>query len=1056
MSNFNGMIKRYPIPNKLNLFLITLLFLGILTGLRFAWSALFPTSESPRIVDGVLDMRGVELESSNSFYLEGEWDFYPRQLLSHQDLQSGSYQQQSIQVPGNWQEHLEPPLEHAYGYGTYRLRILIDPLEQPVSIWIKDIQASSKVEINGRHSGGSGKPAENAEAYTPKNMSYTVTYSVEETTELDILIQVANYDKSNSGGILRSPRFGSVAAIDHVRWYSIGFQLVTFILLMLHGIYAIILYFFNRQEKTLLLTSLLLLAVGLIIVSSYDHVLMLWLPINYTWAFKIRLISVVWQTFFILLLFRWFSSAAPHNPWLRMYTAALLAFTIFLIASPVSLIDRAIDYQLLHFFMLVPFAWFLFVLGTMIFRKSNDSDVIFLLLSAASIVSNLLWSLAGGAKDVTTVYYPFDIIASIIGFATYWFKKYFYTSRENVQLYEQLKREDKLKDQFLANTSHELRTPLHGIMNIAETIVTKEKEIGNMNSMKEMELLIQISRRMSHMLGDLLDVARLKEHRIQLELEPLRVQSVVPGVIAMLSFMMEGKPIKLHNHIPSSTPIVIADEKRLVQVLYNLLHNALKYTEEGSITISAETRDELLMIHISDTGVGMDEETQARIFLPYEQGAYGMSDGRGIGLGLSISKQLVELHGGTLTVRSEIGKGSVFSFYLPLAKESAAANAQDIDHPYSGAIDAGAAYAAAARSSSNDSVPASTESLPPLLGGGKVHILAVDDDPVNLSVLAGILSAEPYQLTVAHSAREALERLEKQSWDLLIADVMMPQMSGYELTKKVREQYSLSELPVLLLTARSQTADIYTGFAAGANDYVTKPVDALELKYRIRALITLKQSIHERLRMEAAYLQAQIHPHFLFNTLNSIMALSMIDADKMRSLVEAFSSYLRISFDFMNTEELVVLSHELELARAYLYVESERFGERLSVVWEVESGINPLLPPLTIQPLIENAVKHGLLSQSKGGTVYIGVARQEDGIRIEVRDDGKGMSQEKIRQLLSFSIKGRSGIGVANTNRRLFRWYGQGLTIHSKPHEGTTVSFVIPHRTKQPTVLETE
>lgn len=333
---------------------------------------------------------------------------------------------------------------------------------------------------------------------------------------------------------------------------------------------------------------------------------------------------------------------------------------------------------------------------------------------------------------------------------------------------------------------------------------------------------------------------------------------------------------------------------------------------------------------------------------------------------------------------------------------------------------------------------------PPLLNAGKANILAVDDDPVNLSVLVGILSTEHYNITTAQSAREALELLSTGQWDLLIADVMMPHMSGYELTQRVREQYSVSELPVLLLTARSQPADIYTGFMSGASDYVTKPVDALELQYRIRALTTLKQSINERLRMEAAYLQAQIHPHFLFNALNSIMALSEIDTDKMRKLGDAFASYLRISFDFLNTGQLVGLSHELQLAEAYLYIEKERFEDRLSVVWEVEPGIDLLLPPLSIQPLIENAVRHGLLSRNKGGTVSIRIARQSHFTLIEVEDNGKGMEEDKVNQLLHAAAKGRRGIGLFNTNRRLTQLYGQGLSIRSKPNEGTTVSFAIP------------
>ncbi|MBR2567607.1 MAG: response regulator, partial [Paenibacillus sp.] len=503
-------------------------------------------------------------------------------------------------------------------------------------------------------------------------------------------------------------------------------------------------------------------------------------------------------------------------------------------------------------------------------------------------------------------------------------------------------------------------------------------------------------------------------------------------------------PIQMRMDVDESIPAVLADEKRLVQILYNLIHNALKYTEAGMISVSAEVRNNRAVIHITDTGVGMSQETKERVFLPYEQGDYGIHDGRGIGLGLSICKQLVELHEGALTVHSELGQGSVFSFDLPLAGSLRPSMENREEWA-----------AATTRESTEDelrfllSSPAwqeqgQQESMPPLLTESSINILAVDDDPVNLKVLVGILSSEPYNVTTAHSAGEVLELLSTQQWDLLIADVMMPHMSGYQLTRKVRQLYSISELPILLLTARSQPADIYAGFLAGASDYVTKPVDALELKYRIRALIALKQSVHERLRMEAAYLQAQIHPHFLFNALNSIMALGEIDTEKMQDLGDAFASYLRISFDFLNTNEQVELSHELELVKAYLYIEQERFRDRLSVVWDVEPDLTVQLPPLSIQPLVENAVKHDVLSQSKGGTVYIRIARQDSCTLIEVIDDGKGMEKEQIDQLLNRALKGKNGIGVSNTHRRLVQLYGQGLAITSNTGEGTSVSFVIP------------
>lgn len=143
----------------------------------------------------------------------------------------------------------------------------------------------------------------------------------------------------------------------------------------------------------------------------------------------------------------------------------------------------------------------------------------------------------------------------------------------------------------------------------------------------------------------------------------------------------------------------------------------------------------------------------------------------------------------------------------------------------------------------------------------------------------------------------------QKEWDLVISDVMMPQMSGYELTQIIRQRFSMTELPVLLLTARSQPADIENGFLSGTNDYVTKPVDALELRSRVHALTSVKQSMHERLRMEAAWLQAQIQPHFLFNALNTVIALSQIDVNRMNKVLEAFSRLLRGKFQFDNINE---------------------------------------------------------------------------------------------------------------------------------------------------------
>jgi sensor histidine kinase YesM len=1022
-----------------------LVFLIVLLSLRVFWFQ-HSLGPAPTAVQGVLDLRGWDFSSKRTIQLNGEWELYPEALVLNEDMRSSGEGRQYIQVPGDWEGTIDEQTGSPSGYGTYRLRILADPLpDQPYTFWITDIQAASRLEINGEFAGEFGQLGESAAAYKPKSASYTASYNHAGTNEIELLVTVANFDNTIHGGIVKPIRFGTQAAVDTERWYSIGFQLVTFTVLLLHGVYAIVLFLFNPQQKAFLVFFLLLLAAGITIVSDHDKLLQLWLSLNYTWSFKIRLLSYMWLTFFMVLLARYFSDTPSGFTRFRLYAAVLGAYSAFIVAAPVTLVYYSYGFRVFSVLYMLPFIWFVYLIGKVARRK--EPDAFFLLVAATSIASSVIWGMISPYGKVSAIYYPIDIIAAIVGFSAYWFKRYVRNAQDNAKLNEQLRKSDKLKDQFLAQTSHELRTPLHAIMNIARTVANREKPVMGGRSLRDMELLVSISRQMSRLLDDLLDVVRLKEERIQLHRKPVHVQSVASGVMGMLVFMTDNKPIALQMDIPESMPPVLADEKRLVQIIQNLVHNAITYTNEGSVTMTAEAKDGMLFTYVTDTGSGMDEETLARIFLPYEQGTPGLDRSRGIGLGLSICKQLVELQGGTLTVRSEPGKGSEFSFTLPLAAVSeseSSSSAPAFGLPVEEEI-AAADRTGANRPSDGDKLVAASPlpDVSPPLAAGKIHILAVDDDPINLKVLSGILSAESYQVRTTTSPRQALELLATGQWDLVIADVMMPEMSGYELTRRIRERYAISELPVLLLTARSQPEDSYAGFQSGANDYVTKPVDALDLKYRIWSLAAVKQSLKERLRMEAAYLQSQIHPHFLFNTLNSIMALSELDTDKMRKLGDAFTSYLRISFDFLNAGELVGLSHELELVEAYLYIEKERFEERLTVVWEVEPDIELLLPPLTIQPLVENAVKHGVCSRVQGGTVRIRILRLQGAVHFEVQDDGRGMDEETVNRLLSRTTS-RGGIGLINTNRRLKQLYGKGLSVRSKPGEGTSVSFEIP------------
>lgn len=1016
-------VETYRMMTKRKLLLLIGTLIVALTSVRMLWIALQASPEHPRAVQGVLDMRGWDFQQSRPITLDGQWSFYPGRLIDPREAQTDASEAAFVAVPGNWKSSLSG--DSAVGYGTYRLRVLIDPhANQTFALRVQEITSSSEVWIDGAPLGHAGRPSESAETNIAGKKPYTATFSTARG-EIDIVIHAANFHNGRQGGIMRSLLFGETDAVNRHIDFSVGMQLLLCIVLLIHIVYACMIYAIGPRQSTLLQFSLLNMSMMLLTLLADDRLLLEWMQIPYDWYIRLA----HWSMLAInVAMVRFAAGLLPEYApvrFVRWYSWLHAAIALQILATPASVWSQ---FTFIYFLigLLAPVALFrLFMQATL--RKVEDS--VFLLAGATAIAINVVWSYLRTLDRLETYFYPIDLIVAFLSFAAFWFKRYFRTAARMERLARELQQANARKDDFLANMSHELRNPLHGILNIAQAVLDDNKKKLDDYSLRNMELLLSVGKRMSFQLNDLLDLTRLRESGIVLHKAGLRLPAIVSGVLAMLRFMTEAKPIRLINLVPDTFPRVLADENRLVQVLFNLVHNAVKYTKEGSITIRAAVEDGQARIFVEDTGIGMDEETQARVFQPYEQGDSGITAvGGGIGLGLSIAKQLVELHGGTIGVRSVPGKGSTFAFTLPLAEMS-----DEAEQGAAGTLPLLRANAAAA--SGAEAVPE------PEAKSGGAHILVVDDDPVNLSVLVGLLSSQHYEVVTAASAQEALSRLETKGWDLVIADVMMPQMSGYELTQAIRDRFSVSELPVLLLTARSRPEDIQAGFRSGANDYVTKPVDAVELKARVRALTELRSSVRERLRMEAAWLQAQIQPHFLFNTLNSIAALSELDLDRMNKLLDSFGSYLQTSFAFANTDSLVPIQHELNLVRCYLYIEKERFDDRLTVVWEADPNISLRIPPLSIQPLVENAVRHGVLQRERGGTVRIRIADCEAYAEIAVADDGVGMDEETLSGLLAPRSESKRGIGLLNTERRLKQLYGRGLHIESRPDQGTTVTF---------------
>ncbi len=445
---------------------------------------------------------------------------------------------------------------------------------------------------------------------------------------------------------------------------------------------------------------------------------------------------------------------------------------------------------------------------------------------------------------------------------------------------ESLKRVDKMKDEFLANTSHELRTPLNGMIGIAESLI--DGAAGDLSEVttRNLSMIVLSGKRLATLVNDILDMSKLNNQQLILQLKPVDLWQNVELVMALSRPLVKDKVLQLINEVDERLPLVYADEKRLQQIMHNLIGNAAKFTEQGSIQVYAEIEDDKIAVTIEDTGIGIPEDKLEDIFRSFQQvDASTAREYGGTGLGLSITKHLVELHGGIIQVDSQVGKGTRFTFTLPFSpiqqrveqdaiREASVTNMNTFAHSHVEFLPT------ASESTRMEQQSYNNEAL---------RILVADDEPVNLQVMVNQLGLQKYQVDTACNGMDALDKIQKgDPYHLIILDVMMPKMTGYEVCRILREEHTMFELPILMLTAKNQPEDIIVGLEAGANDYLSKPFDKRELLTRVQTLLTLKQAVQDAItnaqRFESEREKRKLSEtlRIVTNTLSSTLNLSEV------------------------------------------------------------------------------------------------------------------------------------------------------------------------------------
>ena len=374
------------------------------------------------------------------------------------------------------------------------------------------------------------------------------------------------------------------------------------------------------------------------------------------------------------------------------------------------------------------------------------------------------------------------------------------------------------KSDLLANVSHELRTPLNVIMGNLQLL-----QAGRFGRVEEglrapLHSVEASSQHLLDLISDLLDASKASAGMLTLEKGPVDVTRLVESVVSLMRVSAEAKKLNLTVELHHRTELITGDELRLKQILINLLSNAVKFTPEGgTVTVRVEetAQPPELQLHVSDTGIGIHPDDQGRIFLDFEQGEH-VSHSGGTGLGLPIALRLATMHGGDLTLVSEPGRGSTFTFRLPISRPAPLSPAPAASPPAD---------------------PQSPEARPVPPGA---LILAVDDFELNLEILSVYLEGEGYRVIQATGGEAAIAQAQQHRPDLILMDVKMPGIDGLEAIRRLKADPKTRDIPVISLTAFAAESDTKRCLEAGAADYLSKPIDFAELGRKLTRHLTAR------------------------------------------------------------------------------------------------------------------------------------------------------------------------------------------------------------------------
>jgi signal transduction histidine kinase len=755
--------------------------------------------QGPLARHGLLDLRNLDF-FGNSFALNGEWGFYWDRLVPPDSVSTPP--QTYVPYPVLWKDlTVDGRPVPSIGCATYTLTVLLPHRRPRIGLEVPDTYCSFRLYVNGVLQTEDGLPATSKEKATPFWATRNIALPPGEPDTLVFVMQIANYWHAR-GGPYKNILIGDKDELFLKKNRDAAYDFMMAGCMFMGGLFFLGLFVFSSHDKTILYFSLFCIVFSYRMVGTQHYALhSLFSALNWFVTIRIEYLTLS----LAMALFCAYTRKLYPEDINAMATNTLigvcLVYSAVVLVTPTIVFTRLLIGFLGTMFFCIAYSMYVFLRAA---RHRRSGSAFALASTAVMLFIGLVMNLH---------YFQFIKewrIVLFISYILFFFLQSLALSHRFAQSFRQAawlaQQGLRSKSEFLSTMSHEIRTPLNAVIGMTHLMLRNEPRS---DQKEDLGVLLFSANNLLSIVNNILDYNKIEEGKIGFEHIPMDLSAIARNIVAGLKNAADERGIILRADIdPRLTKKVMGDPTRTSQVINNLVHNAVKFTKVGSVRLSVNVEEVVqekvtMTIKVADTGIGIAPEKHGVIFDRFTQADSSTSRSYGgTGLGLAITKKILEMQGVALQLESEPGKGSTFFFTQT--------------------FDCGKEIVTEDR----DALPSPDQEQ--LLCG--IHILLVEDNPLNVLVAQTMLENNGAIVDVAVNGAEALEKLDAQVHRLILMDLHMPVMDGYEATILLRQRGET--LPIIALTASTPKEVESDAFAAGLNDVVVKPFSPDEL-YRV-------------------------------------------------------------------------------------------------------------------------------------------------------------------------------------------------------------------------------